>query len=70
MMVTKMRRRKLFVFLVVAMLLFTTIAVSSAFCDEGSGDDTFDEFPPGEDNSGGDAGTCGGGDPGGPGPPQ
>ena len=64
-----MRRRKLFVFLVVAMLLFTTIAVSSAFCDEGSGDDTFEEFPPEEDGSGGDAGTCGG-DPVGPGGPQ
>jgi hypothetical protein len=65
-----MRRRKLFVFLVVAMLLFTTIAVSSAFCDEGSGDDTFVEFPLEEDGSGGDAGTCGGGDHPGPSGPQ
>ena len=60
-MVTKMRRRKLFVVLVVAMLLFTTIAVSSAFCDEDSGEVTF-EFPLGEDEPGGDAGTCRRGD--------
>ena len=56
--------------LVMAVLLFTTIAVSSVFCDEGSGDDTFYEFPLVEDGSGGDAGPCGGGDHPGPGGPQ
>ncbi|KYK34681.1 MAG: hypothetical protein HXS48_15390 [Theionarchaea archaeon] len=66
-----MRRRKLFVILVVAMLLFTTIAVSSVFCDEEPGDNNFEEFS-GEDGSddGGDPGPCGGGDHPGPGPPQ
>lgn len=70
-----MRRRKLFVVLVVAMLLFTTIAVSSAFCNEGfsneeSGDDNFVEFS-GEDGSGdGDPEPCGGGHGGGDGGPQ
>lgn len=66
----KMRRRKLFAILVVAMLLFTAIAVSSVFCDEEPGGNNFAEFS-GEDGSGdGDPGPCGGGDPGGPGPPQ
>ncbi len=64
----------MFAIFVVAVLLFTTTAVSSIFCDgesdsEESGDDTFEEFS-WEDDSGGDAGTCGGGDHPGPGPPQ
>jgi len=56
-----MRRRKMFAIFVVAVLLFTTTAVSSIFCDresdsEESGDDTLEEFS-WEDGSGGDAGT-------------
>lgn len=57
------------VMVVVAMLLFTTIAVSSLFCEEELSDDNFVEFS-GEDDGSGDAGPCGGGDYPGPGGPQ
>ena len=59
----------MFAVVVVAMLLFTTIAVSSLFCEEELGDDNFKEFS-GEDDGSGDAEPCGGGDLPGPGPPQ
>jgi hypothetical protein len=64
-----MVKRKLFAILVASVLLLSAIAVSAVFCDEGSGDDGFEEFT--ENTGPGDgAGTCGGGEPGGPGPPQ
>lgn len=64
-----MRRRKLLVILAVAVLLFTTVAVSSVFCDEELGDDDSGDFS-WEDDSGGDVNPCGGGDHPGPSGPQ
>ena len=56
-----MKRRKLLIILAVAILLFTTVAMSSAFCDKEQSDDNFGEFSC-ERGSGGDVGICGGGD--------
>jgi hypothetical protein len=64
-----MRGRKTFAILVMAVLLFTTFAVSSVFCDEELSDDSSRIFLP-EEGSGNDAGTCGGGGGGGDGGPQ
>ena len=64
-----MARRKLYALLVVSVLLLSAIAISAVFCDERSGDDSFEVFAENTSPDNG-AGTCGGGEPGGPGPPQ
>jgi hypothetical protein len=67
--VINMRRRTMLTMLVVAMLLFTTVAVSSVFCDGELDDGNFREFL-WEDGPGGHANPCGGGDHPGPSNPQ